>query len=61
MCQRFGSLFFIFTGSASRKNNLIPVILPTYTACEDGKESSETSAYKIQTPGNYPKERIQQT
>jgi len=24
-------------------------------------ERSETSAYKIQTPGNYPKENIQQT
>jgi len=24
-------------------------------------ECSETSAYKIQTPGNYPKESIQQT
>jgi len=23
-------------------------------------ESSETSAYKIQTPGNYPEENIQQ-
>jgi hypothetical protein len=28
-------------------------------ANEDGKESSETSAYKIQTPGNYPEESIQ--
>jgi hypothetical protein len=25
------------------------------------KESSETSAYKIQTPGNYPKENIRHT
>jgi len=31
--------------------------LPT---CEDGTEFSETSAYKIQTPGNYPEESIQQ-
>jgi hypothetical protein len=30
--------------------------LPVY---EDGKECSETSAYKIQTPGNYPEENIQ--
>jgi hypothetical protein len=30
--------------------------LPAY---EDGRESSETSAYKIQTPGNYPEESIQ--
>jgi hypothetical protein len=31
--------------------------LPAY---EDGTECSETSAYKIQTPGNYPEENIQQ-
>jgi len=30
--------------------------LPVY---EDGTECSETSAYKIQTPGNYPEESIQ--
>jgi hypothetical protein len=29
------------------------------SAHEDGTESSETSAYKIQTPGNYPEESIQ--
>jgi hypothetical protein len=29
-------------------------------ACEDVTECSETSAYKNQTPGNYPKESIQQ-
>jgi hypothetical protein len=38
---------------------LIPVILPAYTAYEDGTQCSETSAYKIQTTGNHPKERIQ--
>ena len=38
---------------------LIPIILSAYTAYEDGTECSETSVYKIQTPGNYPKERIQ--
>ena len=32
--------------------------LPAY---EDGTECSETSAYKIQTPENYPKESIQNT
>jgi hypothetical protein len=42
-------------------NNLIPVILPAYTAYEDRTECSETSAYKIQTPGNHLKERIQQS
>jgi hypothetical protein len=30
--------------------------LPAY---EDGTVCSETSAYKIQTPGNYPEENIQ--
>jgi len=30
--------------------------LPAY---EDGTECFETSAYKIQTPGNYPEEGIQ--
>ena len=28
---------------------------------EDGTECSETSAYKLQTPGNYPEENIQHT
>jgi len=28
-------------------------------ACEDGTECSETSAYKLQIPWNYPKEIIQ--
>ena len=28
-------------------------------AYEDGTECSETSAYKIQTPGNYPEESVQ--
>ena len=29
------------------------------TSYEDGTECSETSAYKIQTPGNYPEENMQ--
>jgi len=34
---------------------------PSYlSACEDGTERSETSAYKIQTPGYYPEESIRQ-
>jgi hypothetical protein len=32
-----------------------------YTAYEDGTECSETYAYKIQSPENQPKERIQIT
>jgi hypothetical protein len=34
-------------------------ILPACTAYEDGTECSETSAYKINTPGNHTKEIIQ--
>jgi len=34
-----------------------PSYLPAY---EDGTQCSETSAYKIQTPGNYPEESIKQ-
>jgi hypothetical protein len=39
-------------------SNLVNHHLPAY---EDGTECSETSAYKIQTPGNCPKENIQLT
>jgi hypothetical protein len=35
----------------------IPLVHTTY---EDGAECSEISAHTIQTPGNHPKERIQQ-
>ena len=41
--RRFGTLFFQLHRQVG----------------EDGTECSETSAYKIQTPGNYPEERIQ--
>jgi hypothetical protein len=37
-------------------SNLVILHLPA--AYEDGTEYSETSAYKIQTPGNYPKESM---
>jgi len=40
-------------------NNLNSVIHPDYTAYEDETGCSETLAYKIQMPGNHPKERIQ--
>jgi len=40
-------------------NNLNPVIHPAYTTYEDETGCSETPAYKIQMPGNHPKERIQ--
>ena len=37
-------------------SNLVILYLLAY---EDGTVCSETSAYKIQTPGNYPEESIQ--
>ena len=40
-------------------NVLILVILPAYTAYEDGTECFETLAHEIQTLGNRPKERVQ--
>jgi len=45
MCRRFGTLFHIHRRVGM--NN------------EDGTECSVTSAYKIQSPGNYPDESIQ--
>jgi len=36
--------------------NIVILNLPAY---EDGTECSETTAYKIQKLGNYPKESIQ--
>jgi hypothetical protein len=38
---------------------LFPVILPVHTTYEDETGCPETSAHKIQTPGNHPKERLQ--
>ena len=46
MCRRFGTLCFIF-------------VLGVSTTPMKMKQCSETSAHKIQTPGNPPKERIQ--
>ena len=48
------SVYSIFIGGVSRKK-----FLPTYTTNEEGTEGSETSAYKIQTPGDHPKEIMQ--
>jgi hypothetical protein len=39
-------------------SNLVIIYLLAY---EDGTECFETSAYKSQTPGNYPEENIQHT
>jgi hypothetical protein len=41
-------------------SNIFKPSHPSYlSAYEDGTECSETSAYKIHTPGNYPEEGIQ--
>jgi hypothetical protein len=62
------SVCSIFIGGVSNKikrghlfkysSSLVPVIIPAYTTYEDRTEWSETSAHKIQTPGNRPKERM---
>ena len=41
-----------------RVSNIVLLHSPYLSAYEDGVECSETSAYKIQTPGNYPEESI---
>jgi hypothetical protein len=58
ICQRFGTLCSIFTGKYVYNDIIIIIHLPAY---EDGTECSETSAYKIQTPGNHQEENIQHT
>ena len=50
ICRRFGTLCLLHL------HRQVGVHLPAY---EDGTECSETSAYKIQTPGNYQEENIQ--
>jgi hypothetical protein len=60
--RRFGSGYFRAKLSPiwipQQFSNLVILQLPAY---EDGTESSETSAHKIQTPGNYPEENMQHT
>jgi hypothetical protein len=48
MCRRFGTICPIFIGRVNKN-----------TTYEDGTECSETSAHKIQAPGNPPKETTQ--
>jgi hypothetical protein len=54
ICQRFGTLCL----SHLHRRIGVEWILHL-SAYEDGTECSETSAHKIQTPGNYPEENIQ--
>jgi hypothetical protein len=53
-CWHFGTLclFHLHTRVGMRNSSYLP-------AYEDGTECSETSEYKIQTPGNYPEQSIQ--
>jgi hypothetical protein len=54
ICRRFGtSCLFHFYKQCKYEERT------AYIAYEDGTECYETPAYKIQTPGNDPKERIQ--
>ena len=60
----------LINGSGYFRAILFPYDIPTFhkprsfythlPAYEDGTGCSETSAYKLQTPGNYPEESIQQ-
>ena len=52
ICRRFGTLCLFHL------HRHVGIYLLAY---EDGTECSETSAYKIQTPGYYPEENIQHT
>jgi hypothetical protein len=52
----FRNTLFHLHGWAGRYEEFLHAYPP---ACEDGTECSETSAYKIQMPGNYPEESIQ--
>jgi len=57
ICRRFGTLSHLH-GRVGMKDDL--VILHTYPHMKmEQTECSETSAYKIQTPRNYPEENAQ--
>ena len=54
ICRRFGTLYLFYL------HGRIGVEFYTYPPMKmEQTECSETSAYKIQTPGNYPEESIQ--
>jgi len=55
VCRCFGTLYSILIGGASRFSLLILPMKMDQTEC------SEASAYKIQKPGNHPKEIIRKT
>jgi hypothetical protein len=55
ICRRFWTLFYLHKPCKQEDYLLTPPMNMGQTEC------SETSAYKIQKPGNHPKERIQET
>jgi len=59
--KRFGSKIFEPNFSSINIPTFLKPIHSSYLpAYEDGTECFETLAYKIQTPGKYPEESIQQ-
>jgi len=71
ICRRFGTSCTIFIGGVNRKNNGTTclntlaassrlLVLLTPPVKMEQTERSETSIYKIQTPGIHPKESMQQ-
>jgi hypothetical protein len=51
-------VFLLLLGDSPASEFYIPTFFPAYTTYEDGTECSETSAYKIQTPGIHQRGRI---
>jgi len=55
-------LYAFFLSNSPASEFYVPTFRNTLSVpplqAEDGTECSETSAYKIQTPGNYPEESI---
>jgi len=51
--------FGILKCATLRVCNIVLLHSPYLPAYENGTECSETSTYKIQTPGNYPEESIE--
>ena len=64
LCNFSASAFFIYTGKGLFSRIITPTFsnLVIFYTCPpmnmEQTECSETSAYKIQTPGNYPEESI---
>ena len=59
--RRFGSKISCANSKDSDSVTLLTIGAGYQPMKMEQTECSETSAYKIQTPGNYPKENIQHT